>query len=195
MSAGSLFPVPYTRPMGRRLVELVWVILVVGCAMFWWSARRPEPLPAPAPSATEAATALPVGAAFELPALEGDRAVHAVGQGPLLMLLTSPGCAGCRDRAPLDKEVHQIAKDHGIPVWSLLVYTDEATARRFVEETSQPADRHLLDADAKVAVSTYGGSDASCWVLLNRKGEIVYRGNDVKGLWEALDYWMGAMER
>ena len=28
-----------------------------------------------------------------------------------------------------------------------------------------------------------------------KQGEIVYRGSDVQALWEAMDEWMGAMER
>lgn len=183
--------------MLRRVVELFWVVLVVGCAMFWWSGRKPEePVTAPSPSASgPVASAHAMGPGFELPSLEGATLGHAPGQGPLLMLLTAPGCGGCRERAPLDKKVYELARGHGIPVWSLLVYSDEAGARAFVKDTGQPADAHLLDPQARVAVAAYGGSDAQCWVLLNPRGEIVYRGSDVQALWEAMDQWTGAMER
>lgn len=180
--------------MSRRLVELVLVVLVVGGAMAWWSSSPEPPAQTVVPITPTAASS--VGPGFELPTLEGGTAIHAAGEGPLLMFLTAPGCGGCRARAPQDKEAYELAKRYGVPVWSLLVYSDEAGARRFVEETSQPAERHLLDSDARIAVATYGGSDASCWVLLNGQGEIVYQGgSDPAALGAQLDHWRGAAER
>lgn len=180
--------------MLRRVVELVWVVLVVGCAMFWWSGQ--PSVPAPQVPQSELAPENPLGPSFKLPILGSDlMAVHSMGQGPRLLVLTAPGCGGCRERAPLDKKVFDLAEGHGIPVWSLLVYSDEAAALAFVRQTGQPADQHLFDQQARVAVGAYGGSDAQCWVLLDERGQIAYRGSDVQALWEAMDDVTGAMER
>lgn len=146
--------------------------------------KAPEKPPA-AMSAQVAKTApdvsLPVGIGevvpdFTLTDAFGDRITHRQADGPLFITLTATGCGDCLKRiAAEDSRAFELAQQAGVPVWNLLVYHPNERAPDFVSQYQPRADRVLADPTAQASVSLLGGSDSTCWLLLDKEGKLVYR--------------------
>lgn len=97
--------------------------------------------------------------------------------GPYLFVLTATGCGGCLERiGGTDREAHRLATRKGLKVLNLLVYQGLEGSSDFVKQHRPSADRVLCDPSADFSVRTLGGSDATCWILVDSKGRLAWRG-------------------
>lgn len=175
-----------------RLVDIVAIISICAAGILYWRSFLAETQPTPSNSQSPiSAQVSPAGLgqapSFELPRVEGAPLVYKAGNGPALITLSAVGCAGCRQRIPIDLQARQEVARYGVPVWNIFVYADANSAKAFQAELNPQADEFLFDRDGSVSVRTYGGSDASCWILIDEYGKIVYRGpSEVAKLQQAL---------
>jgi hypothetical protein len=114
--------------------------------------------------------------------------IYRPGQGPMFIVLTATGCQECLDRIDKqDSAAHEIAKESGLEVWNLLVFQSAERAPGFVESYQPSADRILADPSSGVSVKLLGGSDSTCWMLIDEQGRLAYRGPvDQEALQKAL---------
>ncbi len=91
-----------------------------------------------------------------------------------LLILSAVACQDCRDRVERDRVVARIAEAHGFTVSNLLVFADQNTGPQFASRFEPYADHVLVD-DGQVAVNQYGGSDAMCWIVVEKE-RIVWQG-------------------
>jgi peroxiredoxin len=161
-------------------LELLFVIGVVAVVVSYFQ-QAPSSAPGPeAPLAAFTPGLLSIGQpvpTFALSDPSGENVVYQAGQGPVMIVLTATGCGGCLERIDgLDREAYNKAKERGIPVWNLLVYQGVEGARAFQEQHQPSADLVLCDQKAEVSVATLGGSDATCWLLIDKQGKLAWRG-------------------
>ena len=110
------------------------------------------------------------------------------GQGPILIVLTATGCRECLERiSSEDVEARSIAAGRDVEVWNLLVFQRPEGVSSFVEQRNPPADKVLADPGSEVSVRMLGGSDQTCWLLIDSEGKLAYRGPvDLDALEKAL---------
>ncbi len=132
---------------------------------------------------------------FRLPAsLPGESfAYEGRGEGssegsPVLIVLTATGCGECLGRVDgIDREAYALAKGVGAEVWNFLVYEAATGVPDFIVRRGPSADHVVADPESKVSVTTLGGSDTQCWLLIDRKGRLAWRGPaELEGLRTAL---------
>ena len=111
---------------------------------------------------------------FTLPRLDGDP-LHFEGRGPVLITLSAVRWGGPQHHIDADKQAYEMAHKCRIPVWNILVHAQRDEARGFKKEFQPRADEYLYDADGSVSVQTYGGNDWFCWILIDGRGDIIYR--------------------
>lgn len=174
--------------MKQRFFELVLLIVVIGLVVGYQrspeeprqATESPELLSEATPSVAPVVSTLQIGEPvpyFRLAGPAGKRVNYEPGHGPLLVVLTATGCSECLDRIHRqDREAYELAKSSGLEVWNLLVYHPAAGATEFVKRNHPTADHVLADPGAEVSVRTLGGSDATCWILIDREGRLAYRG-------------------
>lgn len=174
-----------------ELVGLVWLIGVAG--FLYFRTHGDEPIPQTVPPVTASAPA-PDGqikpedikiipghaASFALPRVQGSPLTFN-GKGPLLITLSAVGCQGCQQRVGIDRQAYEAAHRSKVPVWNIFVYSQAQGAQSFKDQLKPFADEFLYDADGHVSVNTYGGSDSSCWILIDKEGMIAYRGGSDLG--------------
>lgn len=178
--------------MRFRSIELVFVVAIVAVVVSYF--QQPSTLkeadPAPRPDFTPALVAEHEAVpSFPLTGPSGEETIFKAGQGPLLVVLTATGCGGCLERIDAaDREAYTKAHDLDIPVWNLLVYQGVNGAQEFVDRHQPSADVILCDPQASVSVTTLGGSDATCWLLIDKSGKLAWRGPaDPEALTRALE--------
>ena len=179
--------------MKFRLLELMFVLAVIGVVAAYFHQKPSAPVHAPmnepgpisrsttAPSPpTNAPKALALGEAvpsFSLSDPSNQSWTYTAGQGPILLVLTATGCSGCLERIDnVDREAYQLAKSKKVPVWNMLVFQDVNGASEFVEQRKPSQDLVLCDPTSDVSVKTLGGSDDTCWLLIDRQGRLAWRG-------------------
>lgn len=167
--------------MNFRRNELIFVIAIVAVVVAYFHQPAPpstkDPL-APRPDFTPhlISEGDPVPA-FPLPDPKGKETIYQAGQGPILVVLTATGCGGCLQRIDnADREAYNKAHALGIPVWNMLVYQGVEGAQAFVDQHQPSADLVLCDPQSSVSVTTLGGSDATCWLLIDKSGKLAWRG-------------------
>ena len=58
----------------------------------------------------------------------------------------------------------------------MLVYHSQSRAAEFVERNQPTADAVLVDPQSNISVKTLGGSDSTCWLIIDAEGRLGYRG-------------------
>ena len=155
------------------IVDLAVVTAMVAAASYIYFRPHADSTP---PQIAASATARAPGNApsFTLPRLEGEP-LHFEGAGPALITLSAVGCVGCQERVPTDRQAYELAHKRRVPIWNVFVYAQGDGARAFKERFQPQADEYLYDTDGAVSVKTYGGSDSTCWILIDGQGNIIYR--------------------
>ena len=125
---------------------------------------------------------------FSLSTKGFEQVVHREGDGPLLIVLTATGCRECLERiSQQDVEAYKLASKRGVRVWNLLVFHGPGGVTHFMEQYQPAADQVLADASSEVSVRMLGGSDQTCWLLIDSEGRLAYRGPvDLDALEKAL---------
>ena len=125
---------------------------------------------------------------FVLKDSAGTDITHQEGEGPVLIVLTATGCEGCLNRIQSeDLEAYRAAQNAGVPAWNMLVYHPQERALDFERSHRPQADHVLADPSAATSVRMLGGSDSTCWMLLDEDGKLAYRGGvDIEALNKAL---------
>ena len=160
-------------------IELIFVIAIVSVVVTYFHQASPptkdaSPVVQFTPRLISQGEAVP---SFVLSDPSGKDVVYQAGQGPILVVLTATGCNGCLARIDgTDREAYNKAKALDISVWNMLVYQGADGAAGFVDQHLPSADLVLCDPKAEVSVSTLGGSDATCWLLIDREGKLAWRG-------------------
>lgn len=97
--------------------------------------------------------------------------------GPVFIYLTATGCADCLARVHrVDRESVDLAKKNGLTVWNLLVYADNTAGAAFVADYAPSADAIFSDPGGSIGVNLLGGSDATCYLLLDENHNKVWQG-------------------
>lgn len=160
-------------------IELIFVIAIVSVVVTYFHHDSPptkdaSPVAQFTPRLISQGEAVP---SFVLSDPSGNDVVYQAGQGPILVVLTATGCGGCLARIDgTDREAYNKAKALDISVWNMLVYQGADNATGFVDQHLPSADLVLCDPKAEVSVSTLGGSDATCWLLIDKEGKLAWRG-------------------
>jgi AhpC/TSA family protein len=171
----------------NRIFEFALVMLVIAFVASWQGKEASEPVVEP----TTAEIAVQQGGVppdrplrigdpvpeFTLTNHQQEQVTYSTGQGPIFIVLTATGCGECLERiGKEDSKAYELAKSSGLEVWNLLVYQSADGATRFVETHQPSADQILADSSSNVSVKTLGGSDSTCWILIDGKGRLAYRG-------------------
>jgi hypothetical protein len=188
--------------MTKRLAELVVVLSVVALFGFFFGPRHdnnpyggvtPSPGTEPAHSLSPLAVNPNVRSvpAFELPGAFGgayrfddlagssssSTSKYHEHHGPLFITLTAIGCGDCQARVPTDTQAYQLVHNHGLQVWNILVFaTTPEQGQIFVDRFHPTADSELIDPGGSVSVGKLGGSDAACWILIDKNDHIAWQG-------------------
>ena len=167
--------------MKKRLTEFLFVLAVAALVIQFTSKEEPEVKePARTQTVQPAGRTLSIGESvpdFELTDATGKVVAYKKGDGPLFITLTATGCADCLRRIDAeDVTAYEMAKKSEFDVWNVLVYHPAAGAADFVKKRQPTADAVLADPQAVISVKTLGGSDSTCWLLIDEKGRLVYRG-------------------
>ena len=175
----------------KRILEILFICFVVSLLAQWMQdkppvqeeveSRKPEVVNRKSPP-RQASDKLPIAMGdvvpeFQLNNSQGEAVVHKAGDGPLFITLTATGCGECIQR--IDKEdatAFEMAAKSGVPVWNMLVYHPDNQAASFVTGYKPVADQVLADPSSQISVRMLGGSDATCWLLLDKEGRLAYRG-------------------
>lgn len=175
----------------KRILEILFICFVVSLLAQWMQdkppaqeepeQRKPEVVTRGEQPAQPSAK-LPIAMGdvvpdFQLNNAQGEAVVHKAGTGPLLVTLTATGCGDCIQR--IDKEdatAYEMAAKSGVPVWNMLVYHPDNQAASFVQSHNPVADEVVADPTSQTSVRMLGGSDATCWLLLDKEGRLAYRG-------------------
>ena len=175
----------------KRILEILFICFVVSLIAQWMQDKPPvqkEPEQGKPEVATrgekpaQPSTKLPIDVGdvvpdFQLNNARGETVVHKAGTGPLLITLTATGCADCIQRiGKEDATAYEMAAKSGVPVWNMLVYHPDNQAASFVERHNPVADEVVADPTSQTSVRMLGGSDATCWLLLDKEGRLAYRG-------------------
>jgi hypothetical protein len=170
----------------KRIVEVCFILAVVAFLYHYETRDARANSPSVTPSPVAIAEFQPPQAplrigdrvpSFELMDKDGSAVAYTSGSGPLLVVLTATGCGECLQR--IDKEdavAKEIAERAGAGVWNLLVYQNPSGVDEFVERYDPTADVILADPTAGVSVKLLGGSDSTCWLLIDGEGRLAYRG-------------------
>lgn len=114
---------------------------------------------------------------FGLINTEGKRVVFNEETGPLMIILTATGCQGCIQRIDKDDvSAYEMAQKAQFKVWNQLVYLSPERSEDFAKKYQPSADEVMADPQAKISVKTLGGSDSTCWLLIDAEGHLAYRG-------------------
>lgn len=164
--------------MGRsRLPELMVLVCVVAVAMAFFLKQEEQP---PTPGANQRLTTATIALGQVVPAFtlqHPDGSSFTFERGPLLVVLTATPCAECLERVEqADLKLYQAASEAGLPSANLLVYAGESAGKSFLNDHAPAADLVLCDPSADISVQMLGGSDATCWLLIDRQGKLAWRG-------------------
>lgn len=175
----------------KRLTELMFVLSVIAVVVHFQlkkeraTAPPSQPTPAlavatPAPdSPPPAYQTVSMGQLvpdFTLTNADGGQTTHRAGEGPLLIVLTATGCGECLQRIDAaDQEGYEMAQQANVPVWNLLVFHPNDRAAEFKDQHKPHADQVLADPTSDISVRMLGGSDATCWIMLDKEGKLAYR--------------------
>lgn len=186
--------------MNKRILELLFIGFVISLLAQYWgkeeagSGQTAPPRVQPSQTQSQARPGtLPIGVndvvpEFQMSNAQGEIVAHKPGTGPLFISLTATGCGECIQR--IDKQdatAYEMARKSNVPVWNMLVYHPQNRAASFVEARNPVADQVLADPTALISVRTLGGSDSTCWMLIDKEGKLAYRGPvDLKKLEQAL---------
>ncbi len=173
-----------------RTLDLVVVLIAIAIIFHFYRPRDKEQPPHPPPPASPQRAQDPWQApAFTLQDVDGHPFTYDGRSGPALIHLSAVGCGDCRARVPMDRANVEKAHQHGMAVWNILVFASRDSGRQFMRDTGPVADRFLVDPDGAVSVQKYRGSDASCWIVIDRRGRVAWQGgNDPVGLDKALTH-------
>ncbi len=153
-----------------RYPDLLIVLMLVAIGIYY-SSNQDEP----APEVASPEKVVVKGEGFTLPSRDGP--VTYSGEGPLLLVLTAPGCGGCLERIDQqDRSAYAMAHQAGIPVWNVLVYSSAASTSLFEKRFNPSADRLLGDPGGAVTVRRLGGSDSTCWMFFNGSTTPLWKG-------------------
>ena len=177
---------------------LLVTIAVAVLAKVGYDESRPSPTSSPTPERVAAsaspsaktpgqAVTLRIGdrvPGFRLPgSISGQEFVYESRQPgsperiPIFIALTATGCGDCVDRVDgLDREAYTLAKQAGAEVWNFLVYQAATGVPDFIVRHGPSADQIVADPDSKISVTTLGGSDSQCWILIDGQGLLAWRG-------------------
>lgn len=182
-----------------RLFEFLLVFLAVAFVVSLMAEKQEPPEGATEPPKTVADSDRPPGNRplnigdkvpnFSLTDQDQKTVTYNEGQGPLLIVLTATGCGECLERiSKEDVEAYNLAQARDLQVWNLLVFQNPGGVSSFVDQKSPSADEVLADPSSEISVRTLGGSDQTCWLLIDGEGRLAYRGPvDLTALGKALD--------
>ena len=177
---------------GSRLTDLAFILMVIALGVSYFQRQLTEEPPLTKPAATAATTTATsikmIKVGQKVPSFELAGGGYEAGSGPYLVVLTATGCGGCLERIDgTDRSAYEMAKAEGLEVWNLLVYHPDSGREQFVAVRNPSADRVSSDPRGEFSVRTLGGSDATCWMLIDGQGKLVWRGPaKLKALEEAL---------
>lgn len=165
---------------GSRLTDLAFILMVIALGVSYFHRDLTQEAPPP-PAQTVAAQAPAdpklVALGQAVPSFELAGGGYKAGSGPYLLVLTATGCGGCLERVDGDdRKAYEMARGQGLEVWNLLVYHPDSGLEAFVADRSPSADRVSADPRGEFSVRTMGGSDATCWMLIDKRGRLVWRG-------------------
>lgn len=151
--------------MRRSHYDLIFVLALIALAAWLYHAWPSAP-------------GLVVGGEdFTLEEVGGGSQRLAEVQGPVLITLSAVGCPDCQARVEkVDRKSYQVAQQAGVKVWNLLVYADQTQGSNWTTVYSPSADMVLVDPGGKVSVNQLGGSDATCYILLDAEHKKVWQG-------------------
>ena len=151
-------------------------------------AKTPIAASATAPAASRPLNIGDAVPTFSLPDKDQQEVTYTQGQGPILIVLTATGCRECLERiSSEDVEAHSLAAGRNVEVWNLLVFQRPEGVSSFVQQRNPKADKVLADPGSEVSVRMLGGSDQTCWLLIDGEGKLAYRGPvDLDALEKAL---------
>jgi hypothetical protein len=169
--------------MKKSVLEFFFVLGVVAILVSYRTSQtsNPEARIEPSPRTTPAfaGTPLRVGDAvphFSLQNHLGEVMEYQAGDGPLFITLTATGCGQCLARIEKeDMSAFEMASKAGVDVWNMLVFHPHERAGSFVTQYSPSANQVMADPDSGVSVKMLGGSDSTCWLLIDGEGRLVYR--------------------
>ena len=72
---------------------------------------------------------------------------------------------------------YDAARKAGVPTTNMLVYTGESAGQSFLKNHAPAADLILCDPSADISVRMLGGSDATCWLVIDGQGKLAWRGS------------------
>lgn len=171
--------------MRRSHYDFLFVLAAVALAGWLYHVYSAAPAPATAPVA---------GAVdFTLSEVSGGPKHLADVKGPVFVFLSAVGCPDCQERTKkTDRDAMFMAKQRGLATWNLLVYADQPSGANFVSQFEPSADAVLVDEGGKIGVNLLGGSDATCYILLDQDHRKVWQGPaDPKALFEAISAMQG----
>ncbi len=171
--------------MRRSHYDFLFVLAAVALAGWLYHVYSAAPAPATAPVA---------GAVdFTLSAVGGGPKHLADVKGPVFVFLSAVGCPDCQERTrQTDRDAMALAKQRGLTTWNLLVYADQPSGANFVSQFAPSADAVLVDEGGQIGVNLLGGSDATCYILLDQDHRKVWQGPaDPKALEEAVAKMQG----
>lgn len=180
--------------MKAQFKDLFFVVALISIIiLFQQDEEKPaEPITTATPTVVSSPVrTLSVGEvvpSFSLLDSEGEIVLHEQGQGPLFITLTARGCKGCMERVDsADVAAYEMAKKSEVTVWNMLVYHPDAGTAEFVRQFQPSADSIMADPKSDISVKMLGGSDSTCWLLLDDEGKLAYRGPvDLERLQDAL---------
>ena len=169
--------------MKKRLAELCLVVSAVALFIHYQASEPGLVNVTPTPAALiKKVPAQPVSVGDAVPSFtltdsRGEEVLYRKGVGPVFITLTATGCGDCLHRIKKeDVTAYEMAKESGVAVWNLLVFHPTEGAAGFAEQHRPSADRVMADPSSVVSVKTLGGSDATCWLLIDAEGRLAYRG-------------------
>ena len=184
-----------------RLFEFLLVLLGVAFVVSLLADKQGEEVPetpaktplavsvtAPDPAANRPLNIGDAVPTFSLPDKDRQQVTYTQGHGPILIVLTATGCRECLERiSSEDVEARSLAASLDVEVWNLLVFQRPEGVSGFVQQRNPAADRVLADPSSEVSVRMLGGSDQTCWLLIDGDGKLAYRGPvDLNALEKAL---------
>lgn len=163
-----------------RLFEFLLVFLGVAFVVSLLADKQGEKVPETPANTPATNRPLDIGDAvptFSLQDKDRQQVTYTQGQGPILVVLTATGCRECLERiSSEDVEARLLANSQKVEVWNLLVFQRPEGVAGFVEQRNPSADKVLADPSSEISVRMLGGSDQTCWLLIDGEGKLAYRG-------------------
>lgn len=172
--------------MNKRIIEILFVLTLVSFTVQYFHQKKEHKTVVESPPTQQVQSAprppkvISIGDSvpnFMLTNSHGELVQYNQGDGSLFISLTATGCGDCLRRIEAeDVTAFEMAKKSQLQVWNMLVYHPNSAAADFVNRHHPSADQVLADPQSEISVKTLGGSDSTCWLLIDGKGRLAYRG-------------------